>query len=219
MIRSGDIFGIYTVIKDTGKRHKDGHKVFLIECNICHKQFERSVNKFAYGKCIVTKCHHDISNAKLISSKRLSSIYRGMYARCYNRRSKDYKIYGGRGIYICNKWLKNPKMFEKWAKKNGYEKNLTIDRIDGDGPYAPWNCRWVTINDNAKFRIITNVFKIDEIVDSGRGWSKRLNKGINYINNMNRKYGKDFTARYINETYHGFKILKPKNPNLFQSFK
>jgi len=53
------------------------------------------------------------------------------------------KYYLNKGIKVCEEW-RDFKNFEKWAKANGFDPTLVIDRIDGDGNYEPANCRWVT---------------------------------------------------------------------------
>ena len=69
--------------------------------------------------------------------------------------------YGGKGIRVCQEWLDNPELFEEWSLENGYEDNLTIDRIDSTKDYCPDNCRWVTLEDNAKYKSTTRVLDVD----------------------------------------------------------
>ena len=69
----------------------------------------------------------------------LSPIWTDMKQRCFNRNNSKYSRYGGRGITVCNEWL-DFKSFEEWGIKSGYEKGLTIDRIDSNGNYEPSNC-------------------------------------------------------------------------------
>lgn len=80
---------------------------------------------------------------------RLHSIWTGMKTRCSNPKAVNYKNYGGRGISICKEWTDDFTAFKDWALKNGYQDNLTLDRIDNDGDYDPSNCRWATYSQQA----------------------------------------------------------------------
>lgn len=83
------------------------------------------------------------------SKSPLYPTWSGMKQRCLNKKSKNYKDYGGRGITICPDWL-GPEgfdRFEAWSYANGYEPDtgLSLDRIDVNGNYEPSNCRYTTI--------------------------------------------------------------------------
>ena len=118
-----------------------------------------------------------------LSKSALYKKWAAMKRRCSCPKDSHYHLYGGRGIYVCNEWLKNPVEFITWAFNNGYRKGLTIDRIDCDGPYSPQNCRWVTWekqNQNLRKRKgTTSKFK-------GVHWDRVLNKWRAKINPQKR---------------------------------
>ena len=78
------------------------------------------------------------------SNSNLYYIWIAMKARCFNKKSKDFRLYGMRGISVCDDWRNNYTSFMEWSLKSGYGAGLSIDRMNNDGNYEPSNCRWAT---------------------------------------------------------------------------
>ncbi len=71
-------------------------------------------------------------------------IWSGMKKRCLSTKAVNYSQYGGRGIYVCEKWMS----FEGFFEDMGYSNGLCLDRIDNNKGYDLSNCRWVTHKEN-----------------------------------------------------------------------
>jgi hypothetical protein len=97
-----------------------------------------------------------------------------MRNRCYNEKHRFYSHYGARGIKVCDEWNGSFKSFYEWAIDNGYQKGLSIDRIDNDGNYEPSNCRWATTQEqNINKR--TNVYvEIDGVTKTLSEWATEV---------------------------------------------
>jgi hypothetical protein len=78
-----------------------------------------------------------------------------MIQRCTNPRAGGFRVYGGRGISVCDRWLHS---FENFLADMGSKPSPhhSLDRIEGDADYEPGNCRWATAKEQAN-NISTNV--------------------------------------------------------------
>ena len=102
---------------------------------------------------------------------RIYNIWQGAKDRCTNHNSKCYPRYGGRGITICDEWRNSFDAFWSWAKDNGYNDDLTLDRKDNDGPYSPDNCRWVTMKEQANNRRGNRLVTYNEQTKTAAQWA------------------------------------------------
>ena len=64
-----------------------------------------------------------------MSHTRLHNIWLTMRQRCEKPNCSTYHKYGAKGLRVCEEWS-SFEVFRNWAYANGYDENLTIDRID-----------------------------------------------------------------------------------------
>ena len=206
-------YGIFEVIEKLDERAPDGHKLWRIRCKECGREFIRGSNLVKAPSKITYNCSHkritgqDVKYDNHWKNLRIMQIYYKIITRCYNKNNKDYCSYGAKGISVYQDWLDNPTHFEDWALANGYEDNLTIDRRDETKDYCPSNCRWITKEENSRWKSTTNRINVDGEIKTGRQWATELGFVPNLINRYIRNYGMDnvieFIRRYKANPYKG----------------
>lgn len=156
---TGQRFGRLTVLEFVP--NESSYSYWLCKCDCGNTKIIESYN-LRSGHTTSCGCFHSERTSKVHKThggtdSRLFRIYRKMKDRCLNPNSNRYKIYGGRGIKICEEWLNDFIVFRDWSLSHGYTDDLSIDRIDSNGNYEPSNCRWVTSKQQAR-NIKTNLF-------------------------------------------------------------
>lgn len=180
----------------------------------CKCGYIKSSSYTAIAAKPVLKCQHVLT----WHNKRIRRIFRDMKERCYNSNNKSYRFYGEKGIRVCDEWINNPSLFETWSLENGYDDDMTIDRIDSSKDYSPNNCRWIDMRSNSKYKSTTVIIDVDGEKHTGREWSDVLKLGTNVINSYIRKYGINNTVKFIRKYKASEKIHRKSKQSYFDLY-
>lgn len=155
-----------------------GNKVVVIGSKLIngHTKSCKCLQKIAVIKTGVKNRTHNKSKTPLYA------VWSSMKSRCYRKNNDSYSIYGGRGIKVCDRWKHS---FDNFLKDMGDRPSInhSIDRIDNDKGYSPYNCRWATqIEQENNKRNNKKYFYNDEFLTLAE-ISRRLNINRNVLYN------------------------------------
>lgn len=126
--------------------NENGKSRWLCEC-ICGNIKIILSDSLKSGKtkscgCLNKEIIFNRKNKYIMNHKSEYRIWKSIKQRCTNPKVECYKNYGGRGITICERWLKFENFLKDIGKRPG--KQYSIDRIDNNLGYYKNNCRWAT---------------------------------------------------------------------------
>lgn len=110
------------------------------------------------------------------------SVWNMIVQRCRNPKVKNWMDYGGRGITVCDSWLKFENFYADMGPRPG--SGYSIDRRDNEDGYHKSNCRWATRMEQNKNkrnnRIIEAFGKRQHLAE----WARQA--GVHHVTILNR---------------------------------
>ena len=176
--RTGEKYGHLTALhRASDKIYSSGRKVAMWTCLCeCGNEIDVCTNSLRTGATRSCGCWNDeqrkSSETKFKkhgeSNTRLYECWHAMKRRCSDKNNKNY---GGRGVMVCKEWAENYENFATWAKENGYNDDLTLDRIDPNKNYCPENCKWSTNIEQQRNKRNNRIIKFNGEAHTLSEWS------------------------------------------------
>ena len=185
---TGQRFGRLVAIKPSGKT-KSGNIQWECRCD-CGNTSRPQGSELKNGAVQSCGCltRENALKASIKHGFRNTRLYRtwvNMKARCTDAGHQSYRLYGGRGIVICDEWQEF-EPFMEWALASGYSDKLTIERMDVNGNYEPSNCEWIPRNEQASNRRNIIMITKDGETKPLMQWANDLNMSPFTIRNRMR---------------------------------
>lgn len=152
--KSGDVYHNLTLTGKSYSTFSSGRMRRFLECLcVCGSISYRDTSSVRGGLVKSCGCQNNGSTTHGLSYDPIYTAWISMKGRCYNEDDISYPNYGGRGTIVCDEWVNNPVAFIEWARSNGWEEGLSLDRFPNtNGNYEPTNCRWATFNQQMRNR-------------------------------------------------------------------
>jgi len=105
------------------------------------------------------------------SKTKIHSAWSNMHRRCYDSTTDSFKTHGGRGIQVCKRWH----TFENFLTDMGdVPTGMTLDRTNNGGNYSKSNCRWASVQTQARNRRTNRLLTFQGKTLAVCEWSERL---------------------------------------------
>ena len=193
--------GMYTVIKEEKIPRKDNdqfhYKRFTVKFH--NTGYEKSNNtsisvkkglikdRYAPTVCGVG-CIGDVLNDP--DYKLVYQTWCKIIDRCYNQQNDHFNNYGGKGVFVDNRWLifsnffQDVKKIEGWLLKKTFPNEYTLDKdYNCSNKYGPDTCIWVskeeqTLNQN-EYNLLKAIWAEGEVLCMGIKFAAKK-FGLNY---------------------------------------
>ena len=174
-------------------RWDNGSLNFYLSKKMCNKHYERFSNT------------GDVNSVKRVQGENrmknpLYSIYKGIKTRCYNKKSTNYKDYGGRGIVMSDEWLNDFTQFEHDMGERP-SLNHSVERRKVNESYNKDNCFWALIHTQSANKRNNNK-------TVGVSFDKKYNRWVAYLEIDSKSYRKYFTTERAACVYRLFLEIK-----------
>lgn len=171
----GRKFGRLTVVSQLD-RDRHGHRHWECKCE-CGKTITPSGQALKSGNTESCGClkNEVIGSRRRTHGASKSGAYRSwcaMKERCYSEKHKNYDLYGGRGITVCDRWLHSFANFLADMGDRPYAR-ATIERLDTNGNYEPTNCEWATQKEQCRNKRNNHTLTIDGETLTISEWADR----------------------------------------------
>jgi hypothetical protein len=178
-VQNGDRYGRLTVVSDATDSHL---RKFLCRCD-CGNNVEvylsnlrGSVARKPTRSCGCIRIEVTIArNFKHGKTKTPEhNAWVGIRKRCLDPQCKSYPDYGGRGIKISQDWDR----FDNFLRDVGLKPTPkhTIERIDTNGHYEKYNCKWATRKEQTRNTRVSRMITLNGETRCLAEWDERFSE-------------------------------------------
>jgi hypothetical protein len=145
---------------------------YKCDCGTLGRVYTGQIGKLKRCKQCYLKTIGESRKTHGMHGTRVYRIWQNMKKRCLSTRDPSYAYYGGRGVTVCDKWMR----FEGFYSDMGEppSSNHQLDRIDNAGNYEPSNTRWVSAGQNCRNRRSNRLIEWNGEIRSVVEWSESL---------------------------------------------